>query len=413
MKRNRAGTKKQIVVLGGGFAGVRAVLDLDNYLRDHDDYEITLVDRRDYQCFYAGLYEAATTEHKSVRAAKVKRAVTIPFENILKGSKVNFLKAYINRIELANKKVFTDSKVLDFDYLVVAMGSVPDYANIPGVEKYGFSLKSLEEAIMIRNRVEDIVTKKESGRIVIAGGGYAGTEFAGELYNLVKIECKRLNKDASKFKILIVDGTTTFLPGLPENVIALVSKRIQELGIETKFSTLVTEAGANYLVLNMKDRIDCDLLVWTAGVKSCKLPFDEEFSQDKKDRTIVSEYLNLQKFPNVFLAGDNQCSINSATKRTAGQTSVEAIRQGKVVAKNIFRLIECQKLLPYSVSSSRLIIPMSGKYAIYYTPNLVIAGFTGWVFRKFADLKYFFSILPIFKALRLWVFENKIFIKND
>ncbi|OGE79974.1 MAG: hypothetical protein A2660_02660 [Candidatus Doudnabacteria bacterium RIFCSPHIGHO2_01_FULL_45_18] len=411
MKPNQE--KKNIVILGGGYAGVRAALDLNNYLHDSSEYEIILIDRQDYQTYYSGLYEAAATEHALVDAKKVKRTVAIPFTEIFSKTRVKVFKAFIDRIDIAEGKVITDSRIMPFDYLVVAMGSVADFYGIPNLDKYGFTLKSLEDAIMIRNRVEELVVKKDSGQIIIGGGGFAGAEFAGELHNLLKHECQQHQKDPNNFKILVVEGGSNFLPGLSDKVSAIISHRTAQMGIEAKFSTLITEAGSGYVILNLKDRMECDLLIWTGGVKSCRLPVLINLERDKKDRTLVEPVLNLKNYPQVFVIGDNACVTDPKTKKATAQTAQEAINQAKYTAKNIYRSITQKPLLPYHAGPVRFIIPVTGKYAVFYTPNLIIAGLAGWVVRKLADLRYFSSILPIFTALKFWLFENKIFMKND
>ena len=405
--------QKNIIILGGGFAGVRAALDLNNYLHDNKDFQIILIDRKDYQCYHPGLYEAATTEHGLVEAKRVKRTVGISLVEIFRKTKVKVFKGHIDRIALADGKVVTDSRILSFDYLVVAMGSVADYYGIPGLEKYGFSLKSLDEAIMIRNRVENLVMKQDGGSIVIGGGGFAGTEFAGELHNLLKHECEEHGKQRENFKILVVEGATGFLSGLSEKVAGIVSRRLSQMGIETKFSSLITDVASDHIMINMKERINCDLLIWTGGVRSIRLPIDVDLERDKKDRTAVTEFLNLKNFSNVFLAGDNSGALNIATKKPVAQTAQEAMAQGQYVAKNIYRLIKNKPLLYYHAHPIRFVIPVGGKYAILYTPNLIIAGFFGWVIRKAADFRYFWSVLPFWSALKYWIFENKIFMKND
>jgi len=406
--------KRNIIILGGGFAGVRTALDLSHYLEHSDDYEIILIDRKDYQTYYSGLYEAATTEHGLVEARKVKRTVTIPFAHIFERTKVKVFKAYIESIDLDNGQVVTDSRILPFDYLVIGMGSVSDFYGIPGLEKYSFSLKSLEDAIMIRNRVEDIVTKKDTATIVVGGGGFAGAEFVGELFNLIQKECAHHNKDPKNFRLLVVEGGTTYLPGLPEHVSKQVAGRLGSMGIEAKFSTLITEAGKDFVMLNKTEKIDCDLLIWTGGVRSCKLPIVNcVLDCDKKDRLMVSDFLNLKKYPNVYIAGDNACFVDPATKKPVPQTAQEAIHQGITVAKNIYRTIKAKPLLPYHPGPLRFVIPVAGKHAVLYTQYLVIDGFMGWLTRRAADLRYFLTILPFTKALSLWFFENMIFMKND
>ncbi len=413
MRKQTTQEKKQIVILGGGFAGVRAALDLDDYLHDDENYEIILIDRKDYQCYHAGLYEAATTEHTLVAARKVKRTVAIPFSDIFPHTKVKVYKAYIERIDTVSGKVVTDSKIIPYDYLVVAMGSMADFYDIPNLDKYGYTLKNLEDAIMIRNRIEDLVMKNDQGQIIIGGGGFAGVEFASELHNLLKHECRDHQKDPSKFKILIVEGGTNFLPGLSEKVSGMVASRMAEMGVESKFSSLITEVGSDFVMLNMKDRMPADLLIWTGGVRSCVLPVDCALEHDKKDRTLTLPSLNLGHCTNIFIIGDNLCMVDPMTKKMVPQTAQEAVHQGKLAAKNIYRMIKNKTLLPYHPTSLRYVIPVGGKFAIMYSPNLIISGFWGWVIRKAADLRYFMSVLPIWKALGYWLFENNIFMKND
>jgi NADH dehydrogenase FAD-containing subunit len=95
------------------------------------------------------------------------------------------------------------------------------------------------------------------------------------------------------------------------------------------------------------------------------------------------------------------------------QTAPEAINQAKYVARNIYRSIKGKSLVPYRPGTTRYVIPVTGKFAVMYSPNLIISGFWGWVVRKLADLRYFLTVLPLTKALSYWLFENKIFMKND
>src|SRR3989344_8354420 len=164
------GEKKYIVILGGGFAGVRAALDLSSYLGKNDEYEIILVDKKDYHTYHPGLYEAATMQHGFIEPKRVKQTVTVPFGQIFGRTPVKVFKGYIEDIALADGKVVTDSRVIYFDYLMVSMGSITDFYGIPGLDQYGFTLKSLDDAIMIRNRIEEIVNKNHGADIVIGGG---------------------------------------------------------------------------------------------------------------------------------------------------------------------------------------------------------------------------------------------------
>lgn len=406
--------KRNIVILGGGFAGVRAALDLSRFLHRDERFEIIIVDKKDYQCYTSALYEAATTEHGLVEARKVKRTVAIPLAQVFDKTPVKVFKAHIDSIDLEDGKIVTDSRILSFDYLAIAMGSIADFYGIPGLEKYGYTMKSIDDAIMIRNRIEDIITKKDSATIVIGGAGFAGAEFAGEVHGLIQKECLHHNKDAQNYKLLVVEGAPGYLSGLPEQVSKRVEQRLSGMGIASQFSTLITEVGKDYVMLNKTERTSCDLIIWTGGVRATKLPIlNSVLDCDKKDRVAVTDFLTLKKYPNVFIAGDVGGFMNPVTNKPVPQTAQEAINQGKLVAKNVFRTIMARPLLPYHPGPVRYVIPVSGKHAIFYTPYLIVGGFAGWVVRRVADLRYFMSILPLPQALKIWMFENFIFTKND
>ena len=203
------------------------------------------------------------------------------------------------------------------------------------------------------------------------------------------------------------------MPGLSEKVSAIVKDRLTQMGIESKFGALITEVASDHVMINMKERVDCDLLIWTGGVRSCKLPLDCEMEHDKKDRTPTTPSLNLPNCPNVYVAGDDLCFTDPVSKKLVPQTAQEAIHQAKLVARNIYRSINGKSLAVYHPSTMRYVIPITGKFAVMYSPNLIISGFWGWVIRKAADLRYFLTVLPFFKALSYWLFENEIFMKND
>jgi NADH:ubiquinone reductase (H+-translocating) len=405
--------KKNIVILGAGFAGIRAALSLNDLLKDDSGHEIILVDKKDYHLYHCALYEVATTEKAAAEGKKARELATIPLGQIFSRTKVRVFKARVEDIDLDGGMVVTDSKILNYNYLLVALGSVADFNGVESFEKFAFSLKSLEDAVMIRNRISEIIAKKDSGRVIIAGAGLTGSEFSGEAALLVKHLCAKEGKDPAKFEILVVDGGTNFLPGFPENVSEIVSKRLVFAGVKSRFQSLITNATSSAVTINNREELECDLLVWAGGVKSAKLKALSLLERDKKDRVAVTEFLNLRKYPRVFWAGDSALVLSDSSAKPAPQTAYEAIAQGNMAAKNIFRMIQKKPLVPYLSQSLRFVIPLSGKFAAYYSPNLVFSGFFGWLLRRVIDLRYFLSILPFGSALLLWFKENRVFVKND
>lgn len=406
--------KKQIVILGGGFAGVRAALDLSELIKENPGYQIVLVDKKDGQVYHPALYEAATTEHDLVEARKVKQAVSFPYTEVFKNSNVVCLKAYVEDIDFENGLVQTESGPRSFTYLVIALGSQPNYYGIPDLTKYAFPLKTFEDAIMIRNRVADIVSKKDKATIIIGGAGVSGVEFAAELRGLIKLLSKKYGKTPSAYKILMVEGATDFLPNLTVKASEAVSDRLRDkFQIETQFSTLVTEAGNGFVVLSNREKVGCDLLVWTGGIKSVRLPAFSLLERDKNDRLVVTDCLNLKKYPNVFVAGDLAAFKNMDTKKGLPQTKAEAVSQGSHVAKNIFRMIAREAPIAYSAKLRGYAFQVGGKYAVYHSRDLIMSGRIAWLIKRWKDWMYLRSVLPFPKAVKIWVTGSEIFTKND
>jgi NADH dehydrogenase len=201
----------------------------------------------------------------------------------------------------------------------------------------------------------------------------------------------------------MVEGGTNFLPGLSEKVSALLAEKMAQMSVQSRFASLITEVGKDFVMINMKERVDCDLLIWAGGVRSAKLPIDLDLEYDKKDRVVTNPSLNLKNCPNVFVAGDNLCFVDPRTKKTVLPTELEARKQGALVAKNIYRLIRRKPLRPYYPARVKFSVALPNRYAIYFTPNLMVAGFGGWLIRRVSQLRYFLSVLPVKKAFKLWL----------
>lgn len=409
----KASEKRQVVILGGGFAGVRSALDLAEGLKG-SEYQVLLIDRRDSQVYHPSLYEAATTEHGLVDPRKVKQAVTLPYSAIFRNRGVVFLKAYVEDIDFDRGLVRTDSGEISYAYLLVALGSQPNYYGIPELPEHAFPLKTFEDAIMIRNRLADILNKRESGRIIVGGAGVSGVEFAAELRGLVRHLSAKHGRRPENYQIVMVEGATDFLPNLTEKAAQAVSARLKDrFNIETRFSTLITEAGSGYVTLNNRERLDCDLLVWTGGIRSVRLPAFSALERDKTDRIVVTENLNLKKHPNVFFAGDMTGLRNWETKKPLPQTKTEAISQGRHAAKNILRMIDRGRPLPYSSTQSGYAFQVGGRYAVYHSKDLIMSGWLAWLIKRWKDWLYLRSVMPFSKAAKVWIIGSEIFIKND
>ncbi|MEK7582507.1 MAG: FAD-dependent oxidoreductase, partial [Patescibacteria group bacterium] len=188
----------KIIIVGGGFGGVRAALDLEKKLGDRA--EITLIDRNGYHFFAPALYEIASAFGlaKDRFSVNLRKTVSIPYGDIFEGKRIQFVQAEVVHISLEQRILTTKSDIsFSFDYLILALGSQTADFNIPGVKEYAFQFKTIEDALMLNHQLMMLFEKASRGdhdlplKFVVGGGGFAGVELAAELACAVKQRCKK------------------------------------------------------------------------------------------------------------------------------------------------------------------------------------------------------------------------------
>ncbi|MBI2638059.1 FAD-dependent oxidoreductase [Candidatus Peregrinibacteria bacterium] len=402
---------KTIVILGGGFAGLRTALLLSKKLPKNSGYRILLVDERPVHLYTPDLYEIATAYHDEITEAcltKLKDAVAIPFPKIISGKHIEFIRDRVvkilpekNSIELKQRGPLT------FNFLVIALGSVVNYYGIPGLEEYSSPLKTLLDGLAMNCHLDmhfHNLWKKELKKevsIVVGGGGATGVEFSCELPGCIDKLCKKYHYPRERVKVTVIEASGEFA-GQGAKVTQVILKRFQKLGIQSLLNTYikkVDEAGVHIETMTKtKSVLAADLLVWTGGVKPHPLI--------RENGTLpVNKYLQSQAFPNIFAAGDNAS--------VAPMLAQLAFDQGKIVAKNILAAIEGKKLKPYCAQFKGLITPLGGKYALLKKGNFVFKGRLIWILRRLIDLRYALSILPFWHALKKWIHDTNVFVGND
>lgn len=397
--------KKNIVILGGGFGGVKCALDLAKTpLGGAEQYQIIIIDKNNYHTYYPMLYEVATANLERLKKfdfEKLEETVAIPFKEIFLKSRVKFQKAVIKEVDLKNNLVrLNNNNLLTFEYLVFALGSETNYFNIPRASEKSFGFKSVEEAMNIRNALNEIFynkKQKEKIKIVIVGGGFSGCELAGELSYFIKKLSKIRNFPLDQVEISVIEANKQVLPGAKEEVIKLVQERLKSLKINLVLEQTIKDVS----------EIEFDILIWTAGIQANFLIKSiSNLPLTNKSCLIVNEYLQISHFKNIFGAGDNiLCPIIA--------TAQSAIDHGKIVAKNILRDINKESLIAYQPRQPFFVIPLGSKYAVADLKIIILKGWLAWLLKYLVSLKYFLSILPIKKALTLWFLGFKLFMKND
>lgn len=426
---------QRIVILGGGFGGLQAALTLSKELKKlrikSETCEVILIDKNRYHTFTPLLYETATTSKETADYLEIKSLVAYPFDELLKGKDVKFINDEVLHVDVADRAVHLKgesvSRRIKFDYLIIALGAETNYFGIPGLEEKSLGLKSFIDSVRIRDAILSLV---ESGvknpKIVIGGAGATGVELAGEV---MEWTCK-LEEEVGKVcdaEVTLIDGAATILAPFDPKVIKIAAKRLKKLGVKTITNEYIEEAKDKKLVLKSGKVVPFDILIWAGGVKAASLTEKMPLKKEPRGRMeivgpleCIPESPDLKVTGKIYVIGDIACFYDPKTKRPVPQVARPAIVQGRVAAKNIIAEIKKEKRLASPVKqyifrpwNYPYIIPIGGKFAVAKFGPVIISGFPAWVLKGIVELNYLLSIMPFFKAMRVWLKGLWIFIQND
>jgi NADH dehydrogenase len=383
--------KKQIVVVGGGFAGVNFVKRLAFVKNIH----VTLVDKNNYNFFPPLLYQVATG------FLEVSN-ISYPFRKLLRGkSNISFRLGNLEKILPKENKVLLSTGELSYDYLVLATGTQSNFFNIENIQKSALPMKTVDDAIEIRNYLllkteeatitTDPVEKKKLSTIVIAGGGPTGVEIAGMLAemrkNILEKDYPDLKQD--RVKIYLVDGASTLLPGMSKKAQKYTEDSLMKMGVKVILNKNVKDYVGDTVILVDGQTIQTKTLLWTAGVTSNSFEGIPKGSHGKGGRLLVDEYNKVQGTDNIYAIGD-MCLQTSDKNFQQGhpQLAQVAIQQGKNLGKNFKAMLSGKPFtsFTYTDKGSMAIIGRTKAAADIPKPRMHIKGFVAWVMWLFVHL---------------------------
>ncbi len=392
---------QDIVIIGAGYGGVTAALRLSRLLRAMPQYRICLIDKNPFHTFKTQLHEAA------VRRAEV----SVPIERIIKKTSINFIQEEVKAIDAINGKVVTATQELYYAYLVIALGSITNYYNIPGLKEHSLTLQSLEDAQSIYEHInglcdEALLTtnsdvKRDILRFVIGGGGLTGVELAGELADHLN---KRADIVKEGFEIILIEGGQRLVPSLEEGLSAEVYRRLTDKGVKVMTGLRITERTKEAITLSNGEVLRSYTLIWTGGIKIGGIIEDSGLKTGQMGRILVNEYLQAIDFPQVFAVGDNALAINPKTGNPVPAAAQFALQQGRLVANNIAAHINGRPMWPYIPKVLGEIVSLGrhlavGWLALPFFKRLKFIGFIASLLKTAIEDKH---ILLLRKESRNW-----------
>jgi NADH dehydrogenase len=381
--------KKRVVIVGGGFAGVRAALDLSNHVAE--GIEVRLISDRDYFEYYPAMYRVVT--------GSSPLRVKIPLRDIFYKKNIEVINDRIIDINPKEKKVTgTSGYVYEADSLILAIGSEMNYFNIEGLEDISFSFKSIDKALDLRKRIHmlfehyahsEIEETLVSLHFVVVGGGASGVELAGELAVYLRNLANRYEIPESFITLDLVEASSRVLNRMPEKVSRKATQRLRELGVNVLANRTLIK-GESWTVFLKDMNMGARTIIWTAGVKNNDLykELADVFEFDGKGRVLVDRHLQAEGCPDVYIAGDNAATLYSGLAQTA-------IHNGSFLAENIIRENRGWKKTYYHPKENSFDIPIGPGWAILVTPAVSLFGKIPWLLRHIIDLKFYLSLLPV------------------
>lgn len=383
---------KKVVIVGGGFGGIRTALDLAK--KNLPKAKIILISDKPHFEYHAALYRVVT--------GKSPLEVCIPLNDIFLDKNVEFIEDKITKVDFGQKLLIGESgSKYNFKYLVLALGSETAYFDIPGLKEHSLSYKSITEALRLKNHLHQVFASCETApkeekaclvHIIIIGAGTSGTELAGELAQYTKTLAKNHGIDPTLVTVDLIEAAPRILPALPDEFAKKVEDRLRHLGVNIFVNRAVLKEEVEEVYLRDME-MKVKTVIWTAGVEPNSL-YKEiaglEF--DQKGKVLVDKYLQAKGQKGIFVIGDTSSTEYSGMAQTA-------ISDGKIVAENIKRLVLHQSLINYHSKKPVTAIPIGSGWAGAVIGPVKLYGSLGWFLRRLADFRFFASILRFKKAL--------------
>lgn len=399
---NRENKQTKVVIIGGGFGGLRAAK-----LLGKKHFDVTLIDRKNHHTFQPLLYQVATAVLSPGEIASPIRRILHRFKNteVVLGEAVGFDK------EKQVVKLADDSEVT-YDYLIVAAGATHSYFGHDEWEKDAPGLKTIEDALEIRRRVllafelaeRDAILKGQHDKLVFAviGGGPTGVELAGAIAGIARQALANDFKaiDTRKARVLLYEGSPRILGTFAESLSIKAEEHLRELGVEVFTNSFVKEIQPGQIKVN-DEWIDCSVALWGSGVKASPLGAALGVEVDKAGRVLVEPDLSIPGWKNIFVIGD--MAFFKDENGVVPGVAPAAMQQAETSVKNILRDQTGESRQPFKYTDKGSMATIGKNKAIAQIGDWKFSGFIAWLMWLFVHLITLIDFRSRLYVLSEWI----------
>lgn len=382
--RRSIGMPKRIIILGGGFAGAYCAQHLERALRKTDAH-ILLLDRHNYFVFHPLLVEAGT-------GSLEPRHVVVPIRDFLR--RAEFQMADVTAIDTAASTVTyrligdEQPRVLAYDHLVIALGSVTRMPPVPGLRENAFEIKNMGDAIRLRDRaiamlefanaLDDPERRREALHFVVVGGSFTGVEVAGEFDVFLREAARRYRRiNPSDCRITLVEVGDRILPALGGDLSAYALKHLRRRGLDVRLNTSVNALTASTATLNTGEVLSTRTVIWCAGIQPNPLIASLNLPTDERGWILCEPDLRVTGHSNLWGIGD--CAVNPGPDgRPYPATAQHAIREAAAAARNIASSISGKPTSPCVIHDAGSLAALGCRTGVARVFGVRLAGFPAW-----------------------------------
>jgi NADH:ubiquinone reductase (H+-translocating) len=378
---------RRVLILGGGFGGTAVAQQLERTFASDPSVEVTLVSRDNYLLFVPMLPEVAS-------GAIELTHILSPLRRLCPRTRIRT--EVVQSIDLANRQVTTahastrDTFLLEFDLLVIALGNVTNLSGLPGLAQHGLPIKTIGDALFIRNHVIDMLEgadalqdpdeRRRRLTFVVAGGGFSGVEIAAELNDFVRQACTAYRHlDPRAVRIILLHGGNRILPEFPTDLALYAQRKLGQRGVEIQLNARIAAATAVEAILVDGRRIETRTLVVAIGASLNPAVAALEVEKERA-QIVVNDHLEIPGYPGVWALGDCARVINPRTGQPSPPTAQFALRQGGTVASNVAAALGRGKSRPFTFTGLGQLVSLGRRMAVAEIKGgLKLSGPLAWV----------------------------------
>lgn len=385
--------RKHVIIIGAGFAGLYAA----RTLAKSKEVQVTLIDRNNFHTFTPLLYQVAT-------CALEPSSIAYPIRSIFrKNRNVDFLMGDVKHVDY-NKKVVevngqNGNRRLDYDYLILATGSVTNHFGQESIARYSYSLKDIDDAVALRHHIltlferaawiTDTATRDAMTTMVVVGGGPTGLETAGALYELYNDVLKKEYSNIEprmRSRVILLEAQDRLLLQYPPRLQEAALRQLESLGVEVMLNAMVDEVTPTQVRLKDGRVIHTHTMIWAAGVKASPMGEDVDVSLQKAGRVPVKRTMEVIGRDGLYAAGD-LTYLEDENGKPYPMLIPVAKQQGILAAKNIMRLLNGEEQRDFTYSDRGVMATIGRSRAvawIFY--RIQVTGFLAWLSWLFLHL---------------------------